>query len=155
MVTWRLDRVFLDIFVRFKSRPNTWLGETEISPPDYLFDAVRFLFTEKTAPSFNQEPQEYLRRIRAWILRGRHRRALRAGCLRLTPLTSNPEIHSWRSITFPRARKLCEPTPRLTTVTVSLAFLCLATGRVSPGTFVNQAAADTPPVLCALAIRPH
>ncbi|GAA1432271.1 hypothetical protein GCM10009641_19720 [Mycobacterium cookii] len=60
--------VIEDMFVHLRSRPNTWLGETEISPPDYLFDAVRFLFTEKTppvtgqtAPSINQGPQGDLR----------------------------------------------------------------------------------------------
>jgi tetratricopeptide (TPR) repeat protein len=53
--------VIEDMFVHLKPRPNTWLGETEISPPDYLFDAVRFLFTERTPPSVDQGPQEDLR----------------------------------------------------------------------------------------------
>jgi hypothetical protein len=53
--------VIEDMFVHLKPRPNAWLGETEISPPDYLFDAVRFLFTEKAAPSVDQRPLADLR----------------------------------------------------------------------------------------------
>jgi len=54
--------VIEDMFFHFLPKPNSWLGYSDVTSPDYLFDIVRLLFTEPPDPAKNHGIQGFLRK---------------------------------------------------------------------------------------------